>query len=92
MKEAALLRYFVSQFEPRRCSEESPQVEYTKLVDEEGKARTAEKKEEIRARKDRLEKAMIAKFISTLRRMANNPDMVSSRLEFLSIDELISKL
>ncbi len=83
-------RYIVDVPAPLKAQKSSPR--YTKLVDEEGKARTAEKKEEIRARKDRLEKAMIAKFISTLRRMANNPDMVSSRLEFLSIDELISRL
>ena len=94
----AVGRFVVDVPAPLKAQKSSPR--YMKLVEEEAKARvqgkskekSQEKVDEIRLRKERLEKAMIEKFIGTIRRLSNNPDFVSTRLEFLTIDELISAL
>lgn len=82
--------YVVDVPAPLKVQKSSPR--FVKLLDEEAKARTPEKLNEVRVRKKRLEKAMIDKFFGTLRRMSKGADYATSRLEFLTIDELMERL
>lgn len=82
--------YVIDVPAPLKAQKASPR--YAKLLEDESLARSESAKREIVARKERLEQAMIEKFFATIRKMANGPDHVSSRLEFMTVDELFAKL
>lgn len=81
--------YVVDIPAPLNAQKFSPR--YAKLIREEGNADSDLKREDIRLRKTKLEKAMIDRFFAALRGMSSREDFVSTRLQFWSIKRLMSE-
>lgn len=64
---------------------------YLRVKDEESRAVGSEARAEASERLKRLERAMIGRFFESLRSAASRGDFVSTRLEFLTVDELIER-